>query len=155
DIARQAGQLNARLLAAAVPESGQVAGQLVSLPGRAQLLVPPYQVDQLDDESMGGQVRFGRHYLGSNGAVHGGAISLLFDDVLGRLAAASGRPRSRTAYLHVDYRSVTPIEADLQIEARVEKEEGRKRFLHGVLRDRGRLCAESAGLFVALRPGQS
>lgn len=154
DITRQVDQLNACLLATAVPESDQVSGQLLTIPGRAQLLVPAYRVDRLDDESMAGQVRFGRHYLGSNGAAHGGAISLLFDDVLGRMATVSGQPRSRTAYLHVDYRSVAPIDAELQIEALLQKEEGRKRFLQGVLRDGDRICAEATGLFVRLREGQ-
>ena len=55
-----------------------------------------------------GTVRFGRHYLGGNNAAHGGAIPLLFDDALGRFANSHGRPIARTAYLHVDYRSVTP-----------------------------------------------
>lgn len=147
-------ELNGRLQTHEVLEHDQVAGQLINLPGRAQLLTPAYTVVELDDVRATGRVRFGRHHLGSNGAVHGGAIPLLFDDLLGRMALTAGRPKSRTAYLHVEYRSITPIDADLWIEAWFEREEGRKRFLRGVLKHNERVCAEANGLFVALRPGQ-
>ena len=154
EITKLVEEVNARLLPHEVPEHDQVSGQLTSIPGRARLLTPVYSVDELDDRAMPGRVRFGRHYLGSNGAVHGGAIPLLFDDALGRLALVGGRAKSRTAYLNVDYRSVTPIDEELQIECWFDREEGRKRFLRGILRHGDRLCAEASGLFVVLRPGQ-
>lgn len=147
-------ELDADLAAAEVPEPDQLSGRLVSAPGRAQLAVPCLHVDELDDHAVTGHVRFGRHFLGSNGVVHGGAVPMLFDDVLGRLALVGGRSRSRTAYLHVDYRAVAPIDTDLQVEAHFEREEGRKRFLRGTLRDGDRVCSEATALFVALRPGQ-
>jgi hypothetical protein len=71
-----------------------------------------------------GRVAFGRFYLGGNGAAHGGAIPLVFDEVMGRLANTGGRPPSRTASLHVNYRSITPIERELQLTARFDREEG-------------------------------
>ncbi len=154
EISKLTQELSDRLLPHLVPETEWVSGQLSSLPGRAQLLIPRYSVDELDDQAMAGSVRFGRHYLGSNGAVHGGALPLLFDDILGRLAITGGRPSSRTAYLHVDYRSVTPVDEDLRIECWFDREEGRKRFLRGILRHGDQVCAEANGLFVALRPGQ-
>jgi hypothetical protein len=72
---------------------------------------------------------------------------------MGRLAN-TGRPPSRTAFLHVNYRTITPIETRLSIEAHFESEEGRKRILRGVIRDGDTVCADAEGLFVALRPGQ-
>ena len=153
DATKVLADLNARLAEYAVDESDQVSGRLVTVPGRGQLAVPAVHVDQLDDLRMTGRVRFGRHFLGS-GAVHGGAIPLLFDDLLGRLALAGGRSRSRTAFLHVDYRSITPIDTDLRVEVHFEREDGRKRYLRGSLHCGDRLCAEATGLFVALRPGQ-
>ncbi|WP_210717815.1 PaaI family thioesterase [Amycolatopsis acididurans] len=154
EITKLAAEFNARLQSHEVAEYNQVAGQLIDLPGRAQLLTPAYTVEELDDQRAAGHVRFGRHHLGNNGAVHGGAIPLLFDDLLGRLALVGGRPKSRTAYLHIDYRSITPIDEDLQFEAWFEREEGRKRVLRGAIRHNERVCAEAHGLFVALRPGQ-
>jgi acyl-coenzyme A thioesterase PaaI-like protein len=153
DATKIVADLNARLAEYAVDESDQVSGTLITVPGRAQLAVPAVHVEQSDHLRMTGRVRFGRHFVG-NGAVHGGAIPLLFDDLLGRLALTGGRSRSRTAFLHVDYRSITPIDTDLRVEAHFEREDGRKRYLRGSLHSGDRLCAEAFGLFVALRPGQ-
>ena len=153
DTTKAVAELNARLAEAAVDEPRQISGRLPAAPGRGQLAVPALHIDEIDGSRMTGRVRFGRHFLGSNGVVHGGAVPLLFDDVLGRLAVAGGRPRSRTAYLHVDYRSVAPIDTELTVEAWFDREEGRKLFLRGTLCEGDRLCAEVSGLFVALRPG--
>jgi acyl-coenzyme A thioesterase PaaI-like protein len=136
-----------------VAEPDQVTGHRPDLPGRGQTMAPVFLVDEWDAEHASGRVTFGRFYLGGNGAVHGGAIPLLFDDVIGRLAN-TGRSVARTAYLHVDFRSVTPIEKPLRLRARFYREEGRKRFIHATLHDGDRLCAEADGLFVMLRPGQ-
>jgi acyl-coenzyme A thioesterase PaaI-like protein len=153
DTTKAVAELNARLAEAEVDEPRQISGRLPAAPGRGQLAVPTLYIDEIDASRMTGRVRFGRHFLGSNGVVHGGAVPLLFDDVLGRLAVAGGRPRSRTAYLHVDYRSVAPIDTELAVDAWFEREEGRKHFLRGTLSDGDRLCAEASALFVALRPG--
>jgi acyl-coenzyme A thioesterase PaaI-like protein len=154
EMTRTFEQLAADLAPHTVPEREQITGHRIDLPGRAQTLVPVFEVEEADDKYVRGRVRFGRHYLGGNGAVHGGAIPLLFDEILGRHANAGGRPISRTAYLHVDYRSITPIGKDLRAEAWFYREEGRKRFLKGTIHDGDILCAEAEGLFVQLRPGQ-
>ncbi len=153
EVSRTLTDLAVQLGEYAVDEPGQIADQ-VELPGRAQALVPVVHLDEQDEQHAAGRVTFGRFYLGRNGAAHGGAIPLVFDDVLGRLSGAGGRPPSRTAYLHVNYRSITPVGRELQVTARFDREEGRKRFLSGELRDGGTLCADVEGLFVALRPGQ-
>jgi acyl-coenzyme A thioesterase PaaI-like protein len=154
EVSRLTQELSGHLLPYLAAESDWLSGQVARFPGRGQLLVPVYRVDDLDDQAMTGSVRFGQHYLGSNGAAHGGAVTLLFDDALGRLALTGGRSRSRTAYLHVDYRAVTPVEEDLRLECWFDREEGRKRFLRGVIRNGDQVCAEAEGLFVAVRPGQ-
>ena len=138
----------------AVRERDQVAGRRLDLPGRGQTLVPPFYVAEWDNVSVRGSVTFTRFYLGGNGAAHGGPLPLFFDEVLGRLASAGGRPRSRTAYLHVDYRKITPIGPELQVTARIDREEGRKLFLSGEVLHDGVVTAEAHGLFVQLRPGQ-
>jgi acyl-coenzyme A thioesterase PaaI-like protein len=153
EVSRTLTDLAIRLGAHAVGEAGQIAGRM-DLPGRAQALVPVVHLDEQDGQHVAGRVTFGRFYLGGNGAAHGGAIPLVFDEVMGRLANTGGRPPSRTASLHVNYRSITPIERELRLTARFTREEGRKRFLSGELRDGGTLCADVEGLFVALRPGQ-
>ncbi len=153
EVSRTLTDLAVQLGEYAVDEPDQIADQ-VEVPGRAQALVPVVHLDEQDERHAAGRVTFGRFYLGRNGAAHGGAIPLVFDDVLGRLSGAGGRSPSRTAYLHVNYRSITPVGRELQVTARFDREEGRKRFLSGELRDGGTLCADVEGLFVALRPGQ-
>jgi acyl-coenzyme A thioesterase PaaI-like protein len=138
----------------AVDERAQLAGRLAGVAGRGQALAPVVEIEEFGNDFARGHVTFGRFYLGGNGAVHGGAIPLAFDELMGRLANTSDRPPSRTAYLHVNYRSITPIERRLSIEAHFASEEGRKRFLAGSIHDGETLCADAEGLFVALRPGQ-
>jgi acyl-coenzyme A thioesterase PaaI-like protein len=150
---QQLAELTGQLASYPVDERHQLAGHLVAVAGRAQAMAPAIHIDEHTTDRASGHVTFGRFYLGGNGAVHGGAIPLAFDELMGRLAN-TGRPPSRTAYLHVNYRSITPIETKLAIEAHFESEQGRKRILRGVLRDGDTLCADAEGLFVALRPGQ-
>jgi acyl-coenzyme A thioesterase PaaI-like protein len=150
---RQLAELSRRLAEYPVDERGQIAGHLVAIAGRGQAMAPAVVIDEHTTDRARGHITFGRFYLGGNGAVHGGAIPLVFDELMGRLANTE-RPPSRTAYLHVNYRSITPIEKRLDIEANFESEEGRKRIIHAVLRDADTVCADAHGLFVALRPGQ-
>jgi hypothetical protein len=146
-------QSTRRLSPYAVPESGQLAGHLQEYPGRAQALAPVFVPHEWDSDHAAGHVTLGRFYLGGNGAAHGGVLPLLFDEVLGRLAN-TGRTRSRTAFLHVDYRAVTPIGPQLDVRARVDRIEGRKRWLSGEVMHAGVVCAEASGLFIELRDGQ-
>lgn len=115
-------------------------------------LNPPLLDLESDRDHLRATVTFTTFYTGGNGAAHGGAVPLLFDEVLGRLANVD-RSMSRTAYLNVDYRRVTPIGRPLRVEGRFEREEGRKRFLYGAIYDGEHLTAEARGLFVALREG--
>ncbi|MCO1660645.1 PaaI family thioesterase [Pseudonocardia humida] len=151
---RTVAELSARLAAHAVDERRQITGHVPDVPGRGQTLTPVLVLDDHDEQRASGRVSFGRYYLGGNGAVHGGAIPLVFDDLMGRLANTGARKPSRTAYLKVDYRSITPIEQELRVTTWFESEQGRKRLLHGTLHHGDRLCAEAQGLFVELKPGQ-
>jgi hypothetical protein len=70
------------------------------------------------------------------------------------LGNSGGRTRARTAYLHVNYRAITPVDHELVLRAAIGREEDRKRFVTGTLHDGERLVADAEGLFVELRPGQ-
>lgn len=142
-----------RLAEVAVSERDQLFARRMDLPGRGQTMSPAFEVTDADSERVRGTVRYGRYFLGGNGAVHGGAVPLLFDEVFGRLAN-SGRPPSRTAYLRTDYRAVAPVGEELVVESWMERIEGRKRFVRGTLSHAGTLCAEAEALFVELLPGQ-
>jgi acyl-coenzyme A thioesterase PaaI-like protein len=135
-------------------EAELIAGRRADLPGRGHPLLPPFVFDEQTDRSERGRVTFTQYYLGGNGAAHGGALPLFFDDVLGRLSNANGRSIARTAYLHVNYRHITPVGRELDFEATVDREDGRKRYVTGRLFDSGTLIADAEGLFVELLPGQ-
>ncbi|MDT5100759.1 MAG: hypothetical protein QOC76_4496 [Mycobacterium sp.] len=143
-----------RLAGAAVPERRQIFARRLDLPGRGQTMSPNFVPITGDHTKVEGRVTFGRYFLGGGGAVHGGAIPLLFDEVLGRLASSGDRAPARTAYLHTDFRSITPVDEELQVSAWFVSEEGRKRILRARLTHGDVLCAEAEGLFIELRPDQ-
>lgn len=143
-----------RLAESEACESGPVFGHIPSLPNHGHAMVPPFTRTLRRDDRVEGTVTFGQFFIGGGGAVHGGAIALLFDEIVGALATTSLAGRTRTAYLHVDYRNLTPIDTELTVTSWVVCEEGRKRYLRGELRHGETLCAEAEGLFVVLRPDQ-
>ncbi|WP_436702104.1 hotdog domain-containing protein [Nocardioides sp. BYT-33-1] len=119
-----------------------------------QSMTPAYRVTGEGDTELRGTTRFGGYFLGGNGAAHGGAIPLLFDELFGRLINGEGRPPARTAYLHVDFRAVVRLDRDLGFRVRRDRREGRKQYVRGEIRDGDSVCAEAEALFVELRPGQ-
>lgn len=138
----------------AAPEWQRPAGMRVDLPGRGNPLLVPFVWEEESDSHIRGRVMFRPFHLGGNGAAHGGTLPLLFDEVLGRLANSTGRAIGRTAYLKVNFRKITPIGITLQVDATVDRVEGRKRWVSARLLDDGNLVADAEGLFVELLPGQ-
>ncbi len=137
------------------PEGVAPAGRVPSLPGMGSLLMPPWKMTKFDADGVEIRGQFSRYYVGGNMAVHGGVIPLVFDWLCGMVVHASGRPISRTAFLHVDYRKVTPIDTPLIVRGRVTQTEGRKAFIAGELVDEtDTLLAEVHALMVRLLPGQ-
>lgn len=131
------------------------AGRAPTLPGMGSLLMPPWRITRFETDGVSMEGHFSRFHVGGNSAVHGGVLPLLFDWLFGMVVHAANRPISRTAFLHVDYRKVTPIDMPLLVHGRVEKEEGRKAFIAAELTDTdGTVLAEAQGLMVRLLPGQ-
>lgn len=129
-------------------------GRRMDLPNRGNILQVPSEL-QTSQDRVAGAVRFRRYHLGRNGAVHGGAVAQMWDSVLGFTAFRLTRSfKQRTAYLHVNYRRIAPIEKDLQVEARVDRSEGRKIFVAGRLLDGDAVLTDAEALFVTLNPGQ-
>lgn len=131
------------------------AGRVASLPGAGSILMPPWEVRRFDTELVEIGVQFSRYHVGGNNAVHGGMVAMMFDVMCGIIIHAVGRPISRTAFLHVDYRNITPIDAPLTVRGWASKIEGRKTFVNCALTSAdGTMLAESNGLMVQLLPGQ-
>ena len=131
------------------------AGRIPTLPGAGSVLMPPWWFRSLRPELVEVAVQFSRYHVGGNNAVHGGVLAMTFDVMCGIIIHAVGRPISRTAYLHVDYRNVTPIDVELTLRGWASKVEGRKTFVNAeLLGPDGTLLAEANGLMVQLLPGQ-
>ena len=139
-----------------VPEADRLDGWRPDLPGRAHPLLPPYYIDEETESTLSGRVTFTRFYLGGNNAAHGGAHPLLFDDVLGRVMNHHQPGVSRTAFLKVNYRRVTPLDVELHFEASRDSIDGRKRWGSARLFDAsGALLSDAEALFLQLLPGQA
>jgi acyl-coenzyme A thioesterase PaaI-like protein len=131
------------------------AGRTPDLPGMGSLLLPPWTLTRYAPDGVEMTGYFTRFHVGGNHAVHGGVLPLLFDHMFGMISHAAGRPISRTAFLHVDYRKITPIDTPLVVRGRVTSTEGRKAFVSAELVDSDNaVLAEGNGLMVRLLPGQ-
>jgi acyl-coenzyme A thioesterase PaaI-like protein len=131
-------------------------GRRMDLPNRGSVLsIPGDYHTSPDGDRVVGTVEFRRFHLGRNGAVHGGCIAQLFDSLLGYTTFRLTRSLyQRTAFLHVDYRKIVPIETKLQVDAGVDHVDGRKMFIVGRILDGETVLAEANALFVKLNPGQ-
>ncbi|WP_405163517.1 PaaI family thioesterase [Nocardia sp. NBC_01499] len=147
-------QLNDKLDAAKVDEWSTPSWTRHDLPGRGNITLPPFIIDHVDRDGVDARITFRTFHLGGNNAAHGGVIAIGFDDLLGMAAAVYAGGVTRTASLTVDYRSITPLNTELQLRAWAERQEGRKVYVRATLHDGDRLCAEANGLFIVLKPGQ-
>lgn len=123
-----------RLEQSATDELNQVNARVEGLPMRGHAMLPELQVISRSTERVEGTVRFGRWFMGGGMAAHGGAVALLFDEVLGILAAFAAGGITRTAYLNTEYRALTPIDTDLEVAVWIDRVEGRKWFVRGEIR---------------------
>ena len=130
-------------------------GRRFDLPNRGSILSIPVDVTVTEDGRIRGTTSFRRFHLGRNGAVHGGSLAHLFDSLLGFTAfKLSESKKQRTAYLHVNYRQIVPIDKTLRVDAGIDRIEGRKIFVDGRLLDGDAVLCEAEALFVMLKPGQ-
>ena len=137
------------------PGGAAPAGRVASLPGAGNVMMPPWRIRSFSPEVVVIDVQFSRYHVGGNNAVHGGMVAMMFDVTCGIIIHAIGRPISRTAFLHVDYRNITPIDTSLTVRGWASKVEGRKAFVNAELTGPdGTLLAEANGLMVQLLPGQ-
>ncbi len=154
ELTAELATMNKKLAAVEVDEWTSPAGTRIDLPSRGNITLPPFRVVQESADGVVATVRFSRFHLGGNGVAHGGYVALVFDDLGGMASALHIEGICRTAYLKVDYRSLTPLDTELTMRTWVDSYEGRKVFVRGTLHDGDRLCAEVDGLFIQLKPGQ-
>ena len=138
-----------------VPETEVVAGRVLSVPGLAHPLMPPWTLTESGPDGVVMAGHFTRSHVGGNNAVHGGMIPLLYDWLFGMVVTGAGISPTRTAYLHLDYRKITPIDEPLTVHGRISNVDGRKVFISSTMTDTdGTLLSEANGLMVRLLPHQ-
>jgi acyl-coenzyme A thioesterase PaaI-like protein len=143
-------EVAARLEAAAAPAEAGPAGRRPDLPGRGHPLLPGFRITEVDETHAVALGTFSPLFTGWR-AVHGGMIPVVLDEVYGLMIAVAAGEITRTAYLNVDFRSLTPVDEELRIEVELDRREGRKIFLRGRVLAGERLCAESDCLAVVVR----
>jgi hypothetical protein len=119
------------------------------LPGRGNALIPGFVMNSDESNRSYGHGSFSAAHLGRV-AAHGGSITLIFDEVMGRLIERDGR-RARTAYLHVNFRRLVPIDVELDLETHIDRQEGRKTFASATIHHGDLLLADAEGLWISPR----
>jgi len=92
-------------------------------------------------------------FQGGPNVAHGGWISGVFDDALGRFLTHGGL-LTVTASLTIDFLMPVPVERPLILAVRIEEVDGRRRIMSGSLRLEGddRDRATARGVWVERRP---
>ena len=116
------------------------------LSGKASAIAFPMEMDIVGDR-VKGSAYVPLPYQGPPQRVHGGIVAAMFDVLLARTQMIGG-VMGYTAYLNITYKAATPLETDLELEAWVEKVEGRKMFNAGKIMANGEVCATAEGLWI-------
>ncbi len=138
-----------------VPEADAVVGRVLSIPGLAHPLMPPWSVTDSGTDGVTMAGHFTEAHIGGNRAVHGGMIPLLYDWLFGMTVTAAEIRPTRTAFLHVDYRKITPIDEPLEARGAITEVDDRKVFIKATMTSAdGAVLSEADGLMVRLLPHQ-
>ena len=100
-----------------------------------------------------GHVQFGKNLDGHPTVVHGGILSLIFDDICGFAYEALGVSHAVTANLHIDYRAPVPAGTEVRVAVQLDTREGRKLFWKAQMTsmDQETLYAEASSLYIIPR----
>jgi acyl-coenzyme A thioesterase PaaI-like protein len=101
----------------------------------------------IDGERVRGEVTLDDRHQGAPGFAHGGAVATALDDTLGTLLVVLGHP-GVTARLEINYRRPAFLHRRFELEAWVERVEGRKIEMAAEMREDGEVVADAAALFI-------
>ena len=99
-----------------------------------------------------GVVVFGDAFEGPAGAVHGGHLAKLLDDVSAIACSVDVPPGAVTRQLDITYHRPAPLRRPLDVRAAVVTAAVREVVVHATIHDGDVLCAEAEATFVAPRP---
>ena len=120
--------------------------------GRANPMALPIDIWAVNTETypeIRGQAVFTETYEGPPTCVHGGIISLIFDELLGNASLIAGVP-AMTGTLTIRYKKPTPLLHKLDLMAKMVRVEGRKAHVYGSISLDGEVTAEAEGIFVVV-----
>jgi acyl-coenzyme A thioesterase PaaI-like protein len=123
-------------------------GMRSGIAGALNPLAPP-MVMVRDGDVKRARVVFGQAYEGPPGQVHGGFIAAVFDELLTSAQLASGTG-GMTGTITIRMRRPVPIGAEVEMEAEVDRVDGRKIHASGVARIDGEVAVE--GEIVCIAP---
>ena len=107
---------------------------------------PPLDLE-IEGNLVRGRLNLDLAYEGPPGCIHGGVVSLIFDQMLGHANGVNGT-WGMTAELKVSYHRPTPLFTELEFEAQVKHVQDRKITTEGWLACNGERTASAVGLFV-------
>jgi acyl-coenzyme A thioesterase PaaI-like protein len=115
--------------------------------GPANPIAPPLVVTALEDRTVIGECTMQPIHEGPPGAIHGGWVATLLDQLLGHASAASGN-RGFTAELTVRYRRPTPYGVPLALRGRTDGVDGRRVYTSAEIVVDDIVTAQAKGLFL-------
>ena len=130
---------------------GEVNHELNALGGWSNPLAPGLNM-WFDGERARGTVNCGWAYEGPPQHIHGGYVAAIFDQFMG-MAQILGKQPGMTGRLTVHYHRPTPLNTDLDLEAWVEKVEGRKTIVCAEMRNGDDVTASCEALFIRPKGG--
>jgi len=115
--------------------------------GLRNAIAPPLEITHVRSGLAYAEVDLGAAYEGPPGLVHGGATALLLDHIMGETAAAAFTRVTFTGTLTMVYRRGTPL-GPLRLDARIDREEGRKVWVVASIGDAEGPTVEAEGIFI-------
>ncbi|MEP9364607.1 PaaI family thioesterase [Nocardioides sp. CN2-186] len=115
--------------------------------GLRNAIAPPLEITHVESGLSYGTVHLGAAYEGPPGLVHGGVTALLLDHLMGETAAANFTRVTFTGTLTMVYRRGTPL-GPLRLDARIDREEGRKVWVVASIGDADGPTVEAEGVFI-------
>lgn len=150
--------LTTRLRAAQMPGSfgvqvtsaGDVRGHGNAVVGLRNPIAVPLKIERSGTGRAWSEFELNALYEGPPSMVHGGVLALVLDQIFGETAADGGTP-GMTGTLTLRYKKNTRL-GKCSAEAWIDRREGVKTYVHGVMRDAdGEVTVEADGIFILPR----
>lgn len=114
--------------------------------------IPRYEVyEKIGEQEIAVVVHVGDRLCGHPGIVHGGIISMIFDNSFGWLFTVAKIKAAFTANLNINYRKPVLADSTAIVRARITEIKGRKLFMTATWESGGVVYADATTLFLSPR----